>query len=736
MSTKDMKQYKSEEILTSDSDSEYVPEGSDSEIDPEEEQFNRKEYQKFLMNMFPSKYLAQKIGDSENGACCEDSDGKGKSKKSKNIQSNDKKRNKKNKKIQELEEEDDEEEYVEDVIDVYDGKDEDGDEEDSDIFSDEYDEGDEGDEGDELLQIQGLPFNIVLNIKGLEDEGDEDEDEDDDDDDDEEENVVKKATKSKSKGKVKSSNKNNPTKKKKQEQESVDETGNSEQEVVEKLKLYSSKDMEHLVKLLEAMKTDENTKSNLSNVNEKDTSLNEVDIKVDASNNEVVSSMVNMFKIILKEKKDEEEIKKKKQEKKDKKKMKKQYTKLIKEKTNLNDLSYFQKQDVEQQKHIIEMLTTIKNSEYQETPYRIRLIESKLEDKFKAIVLKKINMLKRMDPYQGEYYKLKMWVDNFMMIPFGVYKTLDISLNDGIEKSNEFMMNAKNILDSVVYGLDDAKMQILQMLGQLITNPSSVGSSIAIKGPMGTGKTTLVKEGISKILNRPFAFVALGGATDSVFLEGHSYTYEGSTWGHIVEILKQSKCMNPVIYFDELDKVSDTAKGEEIIGILTHLTDTTQNTQFHDKYFAGIDFDLSKCMFIFSYNDESKINPILRDRMYKISTEGYKPNEKKIIARKHLLPAIETNTGFDKESIKITDDVFDHIIENYTGEEKGVRNLKRCIEIIFTKLNMFRLMKPGIKLYDDFETLDISFPYTLEKETMQKLLKKNKKSEWLTSMYT
>ena len=91
------------------------------------------------------------------------------------------------------------------------------------------------------------------------------------------------------------------------------------------------------------------------------------------------------------------------------------------------------------------------------------------------------------------------------------------------------------------------------------------------------------------------------------YFGGHSYTYEGSTWGKIVEILVKSKCMNPIIYFDELDKVSDTPKGEEIIGILTHLTDTTQNSKFHDKYFSELDFDLSRCMFIFSYNDESKI---------------------------------------------------------------------------------------------------------------------------------
>ena len=92
--------------------------------------------------------------------------------------------------------------------------------------------------------------------------------------------------------------------------------------------------------------------------------------------------------------------------------------------------------------------------------------------------------------------------------------------------------------------MNDAKMQILQMVGQLISNPKAIGSAIAVKGPPGTGKTTLIKEGVSKILNRPFAFLALGGATDSSFLEGHSYTYEGSSWGKVVDILINAKCMN------------------------------------------------------------------------------------------------------------------------------------------------------------------------------------------------
>ena len=310
-------------------------------------------------------------------------------------------------------------------------------------------------------------------------------------------------------------------------------------------------------------------------------------------------------------------------------------------------------------------------------------------------------------------------------------------MNDGIDKCNDFMINAKETLDKCVYGLDDAKMQILQVIGQWISNPSSVGTAVAIKGPMGTGKTTLVKEGISKILNRPFAFLALGGATDSAFLEGHSYTYEGSRWGQVVEILRQSKCMNPVIYFDELDKISETPKGEEIVGILTHLTDTTQNNQFHDKYFADINFDLSKCLFIFSYNDEKKVNPILLDRMYKIKTDGYDKKQKTVISQKYLIPSIEEAIGFDKGQIIIPDDIIHYLVEHCTFKEKGVRNLKRCIEIIYTKLNLFRLMKPDTKLYDDFKFINIEYPFTLTKEILETLVKKGDDGlpEWVRNMY-
>ena len=408
------------------------------------------------------------------------------------------------------------------------------------------------------------------------------------------------------------------------------------------------------------------------------------------------------------------------------------YYKLVhqdpKAKKNTNEISYFKKKlSHKEQMRVMRDLKEINSFMDTDKPYRLALLESDIPAKFKAIAMQKLNVLKSMEPTDSEYYKMKNWVDGFMRVPYGIYKNLSVSLENGVDECHTFIENAKNTLDECTFGLNDAKMQILQMVGQWIANPSAIGTAIAIKGPPGTGKTPLVKEGISKILGREFAFIALGGTSDASFLEGHSYTYEGSTWGKIVSILMESKCMNPVIYFDELDKISDTPKGEEIASILTHLTDTSQNSQFHDKYFTEVDFDLSKCLFIFSYNDESKVNPILKDRMYSIQTKGYDTKEKIIIARKHLLPKIREQVNFQEGEIVISDKTLEYIIGNqeFCKEEKGVRNLKRCLEIIHTKLNLFRLVKPGVNLFEQDMKLDVKFPFTVEKQHVDIMIKSN-----------
>ena len=404
----------------------------------------------------------------------------------------------------------------------------------------------------------------------------------------------------------------------------------------------------------------------------------------------------------------------------------KEFKTLLRKKNSTNDLRYFRRHmSPEEQQKVITDLKQIHAVSIIQKPYRLTLLETDIPITYKAIAMRKINSLRHMEPGCGEYYKVKTWVDTFMKIPFNKRKNLPLTIEDGIQRCSEFMEASKTTLDQAVYGLNDAKLQIMQMVGQWISNPAAMGSAIAIQGPMGTGKTSLVKEGISKILGRDFAFIALGGATDSSFLEGHSYTYEGSTWGKIVEIIIQCGSMNPVIYFDELDKISDTAKGEEIVGILTHLTDTSQNSQFHDRYFAEIDFDLSKCLFIFSYNDESKVNPILLDRMYRINTSGYNKKDKTQIAQKYLIPKICTQVGFREGDIVIPDSVIEHIVENYTEKEEGVRNLKRCLEVVHRKLNLYRLIKPDTQLFEKELSLKVAFPFSVTNEVVDKLVKQS-----------
>ena len=909
-------------------------------------------------------------------------------------------------------------------------------------------------------------------------------------------------------------------------EESIEESEDSEWKPTKKVKKENSKKNKDNKKTVKNVKKENSKKENNKKVSEEDINKlkNDLDVKKSEQkdsgedvitmlkdlqsrnkNNVLVNECLKVCekKIVVNKKKQEHKIKREKE------RNGRIFKRILRDKNTMNDFDFYDKLEMGNQKKIIKELREINKITRIEKPYRLTLLESDIPVNFKSAAMKKISSIRHMEPGSGEYYKIKNWVDTFMRIPFNKYENLPISISDGVEMCHDFMAKSQKTLDEAVYGLNDAKMQIMQMLGQLITNPDSIGSAIAIHGPPGTGKchtfdtpilmydgstkmvqdiivgdkvmgddstprnvidlgrgedelyeiipkkgekfgvnsehilclkqsglnrirnitnkndtisykveylnkltykiqskrinnyeeakkylyekniendileisvkdllllpksvynnlkgyrtgvefetkhilfdpyilgvwlgdgttsqpeitnqdaailcyirnsikkyklnlnyyskytyriaydmpdndsrnnknvflqvlkdynllnnkhipnefkfndrnvrlqtlagildtdgsysqkdkcfdiiqkskrlsddiifiarslgfaayqkkcnkscfykgnkitgeyyriiisgdnlceiptkcprkkaierqtnknamvfgfdiksigignyygftldnnhryllhdftvthnTSLVKEGISKILNRPFAFIALGGATDSSFLEGHGYTYEGSTWGKIVQILIDSKCMNPVIYFDELDKISDTPKGEEIAGILTHLTDTSQNTQFHDKYFTEIDFDLSKCLFIFSYNDESKVNPILKDRMYRIQTKGYNQKQKTAISNNYLLPKIREQVKFAAADIIIPDQTLHYVIENYCNKEDGVRNLKRCLEIIYTKLNLYRLMRPGSNLFEEDMSIKVEFPFTVTKDIVEKMIKK------------
>ena len=268
------------------------------------------------------------------------------------------------------------------------------------------------------------------------------------------------------------------------------------------------------------------------------------------------------------------------------------------------------------------------------------------------------------------------------------------------DKKN-YMKNVEGTLDKSVYGHIETKKQIKRIVGQWI-NGEMKGQIFGLVGPPGVGKTTICKNGLSKCLinkngeYRPFAFLALGGKSNGSYLDGHNYTYLGSRWGKIVEILMETKCMNPIIYVDELDKVSQTEHGREIIGILTHLTDPVQNKEFSDKYFQGIEFDLSKALFVFSYNDRSKVDRILRDRIQEIRINSLVKREKLVISNRYILPDIYKSVGFSKEEISFDNDILSDLIDNYTYEA-GVRKLNEILFDIVRELNVKKILNEDVK---------------------------------------
>ena len=385
------------------------------------------------------------------------------------------------------------------------------------------------------------------------------------------------------------------------------------------------------------------------------------------------------------------------------------------------DIGYFKGLTPGAQDRLLNKLKTKVEPAEPTVPLKFQIMAKEVPPEMERVALAKYNALINIDPSTTEYYKASQWLHGYTQLPLGVYKDLPVKLEDGTEACQTFVSSVRKHMETAIYGHEDAKLQIMQFVSSWIANPQSAGNVLSIHGPPGVGKTTLVKDGVAKALGRPFHFITLGGATDASFLDGHSYTYEGSTWGRIVDVLIKSKCMNPVIYFDELDKVSETPKGEEINNLLIHLTDGSQNDRFQDKYFTGIDLNLSRCLFIFSHNNHEKVNPILRDRMYNIQVDGFGLKEKIVIAETYLVASAlrEVNLfeklGFSKEIVT-------HIIENFTGEEKGVRELKRCIQTVISKINLLRFYNDPAKV--PFAIKDFALPFTLKKEHVDLFLKK------------
>ncbi len=298
------------------------------------------------------------------------------------------------------------------------------------------------------------------------------------------------------------------------------------------------------------------------------------------------------------------------------------------------------------------------------------IMELKLDDKSKEKLLKEADKLTKLPPSSQEAFVIKNYLDTVLDLPWGK-----------ISKAKMSMEKAEAVLDKDHYGLKKVKDRILEFLAVHMLNPEIKGQIICLAGPPGIGKTSIAKS-IAKAMGRKYARVSLGGVRDEADIRGHRKTYVGAMPGRVITALIQAGTANPLILFDEIDKLCSDIKGDPSSAMLEVL-DSEQNNAFRD-HFIEVPFDLSKAVFITTANNTSTIPAPLLDRMEVIELPSYTAEEKFHIAKEHLVPKQLKEHGLKASQLRIEDQAIHDLIQFYT-KEAGVRTLERNIASLCRK---------------------------------------------------
>ncbi len=318
----------------------------------------------------------------------------------------------------------------------------------------------------------------------------------------------------------------------------------------------------------------------------------------------------------------------------------------------------------EQVKAIQKELGHGEDSKAEMDEYAKKIEEIKLSDEAREMAEKELQKLKMMPSMSSEANVVRNYIDWLLSMPWAE-KTED---NLDLEK-------AEKVLDAQHYGLEKVKERIIEYLAVAQQVGKMKGPIICLVGPPGVGKTSLARS-VAEALGRKFARVSLGGIRDEAEIRGHRRTYIGAMPGKVIQSLRKTKFNNPLLLFDEIDKMSHGVMGDPAAALLEVL-DPEQNHTFMDHYLE-VEFDVSDVLFFCTANVPQNIPPALKDRMEVIRLSGYTELEKENIARKHLLPKQMDENGLTSKRIQFQQKAILKIIRNYT-REAGVRNLEREI---------------------------------------------------------
>ena len=328
------------------------------------------------------------------------------------------------------------------------------------------------------------------------------------------------------------------------------------------------------------------------------------------------------------------------------------------------------------------------------------------------IILKRLKYVELIPITSNEYQKNITWLQHALNFPFNTIKKIPVTINH--PDLSDYISKIYTNLNSYIHGLETVKEELMAFVCKRISNPYSNNHILSLQGGNGVGKTRLA-HGLAEALDLPIKTINLGCISDVSYLTGHNFTYVDSEPGRIVQIINETKFKNCIIYFDELDKIHQTPKGQTINAFLTHLIDSTQNSKYQDIYLSGLELDLSKVFFVFSFNDENLIDKTVKDRLKIINIPPVEIKDQIEITKKFIIPEICNNLNFN---YNIPEQTIVEIVKKYRSPNNGLRFIKRIFDDILSKLNLLLMLNENERKNLSFYDSDILF-------CISNILKKN-----------